>query len=156
MYLSYFRLIFVEKELKRTYNVPGGMTGKIIVGVVGFVTSIFAFIVSFIPMASLPPSQGTQFVVILTYCFIIAVLLPIFVSSFRRKFLKKMNVEDIRILHFRLMWHRVPHIMQEAVLAARQREGIQDINGQLVQTTTDENGNVTHIERSESFEESGF
>ncbi|MBR4414712.1 MAG: amino acid permease [Aeriscardovia sp.] len=156
MYLSYFRLIFVEKELKRTYNVPGGMTGKIIVGVVGFVTSIFAFIVSFIPMASLPPSQGTQFVVILTYCFIIAVLLPIFVSSFRRKFLKKMNVEDIRVLHFRLMWHRVPHIMQEAVLAARQREGIQDINGQLVQTITDENGNVIHIERSESFKESGF
>ena len=107
-------------------------------------------------MASLPPEQGEQFVVILTYCFLGAVLAPIVISSFRRKFLKGMDPSQVQVMHFRLMWHRVPPVMQEVVAAARKRNHIADVNGHLVQTVTDENGRTTTVERSERFEESGF
>ncbi|MBR2673746.1 MAG: amino acid permease [Aeriscardovia sp.] len=156
MYASYFRLIFAGKELKRTYNVPGGFAGKLVVAAAGSLTSLFAFVISFVPMASLPPEQGEQFVVILTYCFLGAVLAPIVISSFRRKFLKGMDPSQVQVMHFRLMWHRVPPVMQEVVAAARKRNHIADVDGHLVQTVTDENGRTTTVERSERFEESGF
>ena len=42
-FIGYFTLVLKHKDLKRSYQVPGGKTFKLIVAACGFITSIFAF-----------------------------------------------------------------------------------------------------------------
>ncbi|MBQ3308925.1 MAG: amino acid permease [Aeriscardovia sp.] len=156
MYVSYFRLIYTEKELKRTYNVPGGTVGKTIFACCGLLCSLFAFAVSFIPTSALPVSDGARFVVILTYCFLGTVILAFTIPAFRRHYLKKLDPSEIRVMHFRLLWRRVPTIMQDAVDAARKRNHVTEVDGHLVQMLEDKNGEKNRVERSDRFEDSGF
>ena len=156
MYVSYFRLIYTEKELKRTYNVPGGTVGKTIFACCGLLCSLFAFAVSFIPTSALPASDGARFVAILTYCFLGTVILAFTIPAFRRHYLKKLDPSEIRVMHFRLLWRRVPTIMQNAVNAARERNHVTEVDGHLVQMLEDKNGEETRVERSDRFENSGF
>ena len=156
MYVSYFRLIYTEKELKRTYNVPGGTVGKTIFACCGLLCSLFAFAVSFIPTSALPVSDGARFVAILTYCFLGTVILAFTIPAFRRHYLKKLDPSEIRVMHFRLLWRRVPTIMQNAVDAARERNHVTEVDGHLVQMLEDKNGEETRVERSDRFENSGF
>ena len=156
MYVSYFRLIYTEKELKRTYNVPGGTVGKTIFACCGLLCSLFAFAVSFIPTSALPVSDGARFVVILTYCFLGTVILAFTIPAFRRHYLKKLDPSEIRVMHFRLLWRRVPTIMQNAVNAARERNHVTEVDGHLVQMLEDKNGEKNRVERSDRFEDSGF
>ena len=156
MYASYFKLIFTEKELKRTYNVPGGIVGKTIFACCGFLCSLFAFCVSFIPTSALPASDGSRFITILAYCFLGTVLLAFLIPSFRRVYLKKLSADEVRIMHFRLMWRRVPQVMQKAIKAARERENIKEVDGKFVQVITKPDGTVQTETRSEKFENSGY
>ena len=156
MYVSYFRLIYTEKELKRTYNVPGGTVGKTIFACCGLLCSLFAFAVSFIPTSALPASDGARFVVILTYCFLGTVILAFTIPAFRRHYLKKLDPSEIRVMHFRLLWRRVPTIMQDAVAAARKRNHVTEVDGHLVQMLEGKNGEKNRVERSDRFENSGF
>ena len=156
MYVSYFRLIYTEKELKRTYNVPGGTVGKTIFACCGLLCSLFAFAVSFIPTSALPASDGARFVAILTYCFLGTVILAFTIPAFRRHYLKKLDPSEIRVMHFRLLWRRVPTIMQNAVNAARERNHVTEVDGHLVQMLEDKNGEKTRVKRSDRFENSGF
>ncbi|MBQ9681616.1 MAG: amino acid permease [Aeriscardovia sp.] len=156
MYVSYFRLIYTEKELKRTYNVPGGTVGKTIFACCGLLCSLFAFAVSFIPTSALPASDGARFVVILTYCFLGTVILAFTIPAFRRHYLKKLDPSEIRVMHFRLLWRRVPTIMQNAVNAARKRNHVTEVDGHLVQMLEGKNGEKNRVERSDRFENSGF
>ena len=156
MYVSYFRLIYTEKELKRTYNVPGGIVGKTIFACCGLLCSLFAFAVSFIPTSALPASDGARFVVILTYCFLGTVILAFTIPAFRRHYLKKLDPSEIRVMHFRLLWRRVPTIMQNAVDAARERNHVTEVDGHLVQMLEGKNGEKNRVERSDRFENSGF
>ena len=59
-------------------------------------------------------------------------------------------------MHFRLLWRRVPTIMQNAVDAARERNHVTEVDGHLVQMLEDKNGEETRVERSDRFENSGF
>ena len=156
MYVSYFRLIYTEKELKRTYNVPGGTVGKTIFACCGLLCSLLAFAVSFIPTSALPVSDGARFVAILTYCFLGTVILAFTIPAFRRHYLKKLDPSEIRVMHFRLLWRRVPTIMQNAVDAARERNHVTEVDGHLVQMLEDKNGEETRVKRSDRFENSGF
>ena len=156
MYVSYFRLIYTEKELKRTYNVPGGTVGKTIFACCGLLCSLFAFAVSFIPTSALPASDGARFVAILTYCFLGTVILAFTIPAFRRHYLKKLDPSEIRVMHFRLLWRRVPTIMQNAVNAARERNHVTEVDGHLVQMLEDKDGEKTRVKRSDRFENSGF
>ena len=156
MYLSYFKLIFRYKDLPRSYNVPGGIVGKTIVGACGFICSIFAFVVSFIPTTALPASQGTSFVLILTYSFLLIMIVAVLIPSFRRHYLRGADPEQLKVMHFRLMWRKVPSIMQEAVDAARRKEGVKTVDGHLVQYVKDENGEEHVITRSDEYKNSGY
>ena len=96
-YLAYLFLIFKWKNAKRTYNVPGGMVGKVICCLCGIATSVFAFIVSFIPSSALPGQQAKTFQIILIICFIIAIIIPIIITAFSKKYMENPKYE---IKHF--------------------------------------------------------
>ena len=97
MYIAYFVLIFKHKKAQRTYNVPGGTIGKVICGVCGTLTSIFAFVVSFIPSSALPGKEAKTFQIILVICFIIALIIPFILTAFQKQYIKNSKYE---IKHF--------------------------------------------------------
>lgn len=100
MYASYFKLIFVDKDLKRTYNVPGGIVGKTIVAVCGSATSIFAFVMSFTPSTALPSNETGTYLVLLTVCFIISLVIPIVIAAFHKQYVKGLDPSEVKVLHY--------------------------------------------------------
>jgi Glutamate:g-aminobutyrate antiporter len=49
MFISYMLLVCKYPEKKRTFNVPGGKKAKLLIAAVGLLTSIMAFVISFLP-----------------------------------------------------------------------------------------------------------
>ena len=49
LFIGYIVLVLKHPDLKRTFNIPSGKGVKLVVAVVGLLTSIMAFIVSFLP-----------------------------------------------------------------------------------------------------------
>ncbi len=49
LFIGYIVLVLKHPDLKRTFNIHGGKGVKLVVAVVGLLTSIMAFIVSFLP-----------------------------------------------------------------------------------------------------------
>lgn len=100
MYIAYFSLIFKHSDAKRTYNVPGGKVGKIVVAVCGLATSIFTLVVSFIPSTALQTATARHhYLIILTICFVIGLIIPIVISAFRDKY-DQHSEETIKHLEF--------------------------------------------------------
>ena len=75
-FIGYFILVLKKKNLNRAYQIPGGTTFKMIVGIVGFVMSIFALCISFVPPSSLNASSAHQYETILIISFIVTIIIP--------------------------------------------------------------------------------
>lgn len=97
MYGAYFMLIFKHRNLPRTYTVPGGMVGKIILWISGISTSIFAFVVTFTPSAVLPAAQAHVYQIILAICLTVTIILAITIIVLQR-FYNKHNHYPVK--HF--------------------------------------------------------
>ena len=76
LFAGYFVLIFKHKDLKRRYQIMGGMPGKIIVAGSGVLSTLFAFGISFVPPSSLSGSQATIYTTILVIGFLVTLSLP--------------------------------------------------------------------------------
>lgn len=103
MYVGYFKLIFTEKNLKRTYSIPGGIVVKFIVAICGICTSIFAFCMSFTPSTALTSSQTVTFIVLLVVCFCIAIVIPIIISAFQKVYARHVPEGELKIMHYKLV-----------------------------------------------------
>ncbi|MBQ1427627.1 MAG: hypothetical protein IIZ04_02055, partial [Aeriscardovia sp.] len=103
MYVGYFKLIFTEKNLKRTYSIPGGIVVKFIVAICGICTSVFAFCMSFTPSTALTSSQTVTFIVLLVVCFCIAVVIPIIISAFQKVYARHVPEGELKIMHYKLV-----------------------------------------------------
>lgn len=84
-FIGYLVLVFKKKNLARTYNVPGGTVGKAAVAICGFLVTLFAFIISFFPISSLPASSAGTYMTILIVCFIIVVIIPFAIYQATKK-----------------------------------------------------------------------
>ena len=103
MYVGYFKLIFTEKNLKRSYSIPGGIVVKFIVAICGICTSVFAFCMSFTPSTALTSSQTVTFIVLLIVCFCIAVIIPLIISAFQKIYTKHVPEGELKIMHYKLV-----------------------------------------------------
>jgi len=81
MYIGYFKLIFKQRDLERSYQVPGGIIGKVIFASMGLVTSIAVFAISFVPPAGLQTGQPATYLLILVSCFAVALVLPFWIYA---------------------------------------------------------------------------
>ncbi|MDO7203707.1 amino acid permease [Paraclostridium bifermentans] len=70
-FIGYFKLILKRDDLKRSYQVPGGKTFKLIVAACGFLTSIFALIISFFPPSQLVGKSIHEYLTILSVSFVV-------------------------------------------------------------------------------------
>ncbi|GIM33055.1 glutamate:gamma-aminobutyrate antiporter [Paraclostridium bifermentans] len=80
-FIGYFKLILKRDDLKRSYQVPGGKTFKLIVAACGFLTSIFALIISFFPPSQLVGKSIHEYLTILSVSFVVTVLIPFVIYS---------------------------------------------------------------------------
>ena len=84
-FAAYLVLIFKKKNLKRTYEVPGGLFGKVLISTAGLLVSVFALFISFIPPSALPASSSRAYLSVLVISFIMALIIPFLVYEIHDK-----------------------------------------------------------------------
>lgn len=88
MYLMLFtaamRLRIKEPDTPRPFKVPGGKIGLWIFGIIGFIGSLFAFILSFIPPSQISIGSPLMYVLILVVGTVIFVALPFIIYAKRK------------------------------------------------------------------------
>lgn len=84
-FIGYFVLVFKHSDLNRSYQLPGGKVFKTIVAVCGFITSIFALVISFFPPSQLTGNSAHEYMTILSVSFVITVLIPFVIYSITGK-----------------------------------------------------------------------
>ena len=84
-FIGYFILVLKKSNLKRAYHVPGGKTFKLIVAACGFLTSIFALAISFVPPSELNSKSAHEYLTILIISFIITILIPFVIYAITSK-----------------------------------------------------------------------
>lgn len=87
LFIGYLVLVLKRKttDAQAGYQIPGGVVFKCIVGAAGFLTSLFAFIISFFPPSNIPGGNTGEYETILTIGFIVVLVLPFIIYEFRDK-----------------------------------------------------------------------
>lgn len=85
LFIGYFKLLFKMSNLQRSYNVPGGKIGKICIATAGFLSTLAAFIISFIPPSTLKGNEVITYQIILVISFIISITIPFIIYQFHDK-----------------------------------------------------------------------
>ncbi len=84
-FLGYLVLIFKHKDLKRAYQVPGGMVGKTLFAAVGLIMSIATFIISFFPPSQLAAVNDGKYETVLLLSFAVTVIIPFIIYALHDK-----------------------------------------------------------------------
>ncbi|MGL5230437.1 MAG: glutamate:gamma-aminobutyrate antiporter [Cetobacterium sp.] len=87
LFIGYLTLVLKRKttDAAAGYQIPGGVVFKCIVGAIGLLTSLFAFIISFFPPDNIPGGNTGEYETILTVGFIVVLVLPFIIYEFRDK-----------------------------------------------------------------------
>ncbi|MBS1205071.1 MAG: gadC [Proteobacteria bacterium] len=85
MFISYMLLVCKYPEKKRTFNVPGGKKAKLLIATVGLLTSIMAFVISFLPPDTIQGDSTDKYVELLAAGFLAVFVLPFIVYALRNK-----------------------------------------------------------------------
>ena len=98
LFLGYICLILKQPEKKRAFHVPGGNMFKVLLAGSGFVISLLAFFVSFVPPSSLPGGASHDvYLGLLVVSFLVVVAIPFVVYALHDKKGKKLNVDLVHI-----------------------------------------------------------
>lgn len=93
LFLGYIQLVRKQPEKQRTFNIPGGKAMKIVVAVVGLITSALAFVVSFFPPTGLPGAEANErYSGLLVVCFLVVLSIPFIIYALHNKRLKASNL----------------------------------------------------------------
>lgn len=84
-FIGYLVLVYKKKNLKRTYEIPGGTFFKTVVAICGLLVSLFALLISFVPPSSLPTNSHSAYLWVLIVSFIVTVLLPFIIYEYYLK-----------------------------------------------------------------------
>jgi len=81
MFIGYIVLVLKHPENERTFNIPGGKKVKVVVAAVGLMTSIVAFLVSFMPPDSIQGESSEMYVELLVVSFLVVLALPFIIYA---------------------------------------------------------------------------
>lgn len=84
MYAAAIRLRYTQPNLERTFKVPGGNAGMLLVGGVGFAAVAFALVLAFVPPEQLPIGSPATYVALVAGGAIIFTLAPIVLERFAK------------------------------------------------------------------------
>lgn len=94
MFTAFIKLRFSEPNVKRSFTVPGKTIGMWLVGGLGFLASLIAFIFGFLPPSQIAVGSTLKWVVILIMGNGIGVAIPIVTYLLRKPDWKSKNPED--------------------------------------------------------------
>ena len=80
-FLGYFILILKKNNLKREFQIPGGIVVKFIVATVGMLMTIATLVISFFPSSKLTAEDNKVYQIILILCFIISLIVPLVIYA---------------------------------------------------------------------------
>lgn len=84
MYAAAIKLRFSQPNLERTFTVPGGTAGMILVAGIGFAAVAFAFVLAFVPPAQLPIGSPATYIALVAGGAIIFTVAPIVLERFAK------------------------------------------------------------------------
>ena len=96
MYAAAIKLRYTQPDLRRTYKVPGGNTGMWFFAGVGFIATVFAFVVAFFPPSQLPIGSPGMYVGLVMGGTIIFVGLPLLIARQSHAHVKPQMKEAIQ------------------------------------------------------------
>lgn len=98
LFLGYITLICKQPENKRTFNIPGGNSVKITVAIIGLLTSLVAFVVSFFPPSGLAGREADDiYAGLLVVSFLVVLAIPFIIYALHDKKGKIHNVKLVPI-----------------------------------------------------------
>jgi putative glutamate/gamma-aminobutyrate antiporter len=84
MYAAAVRLRMTQPDAPRSYRVPGGITGMLVIAGIGFAGVAFAFVTSFFPPSQLPVGSPATYVGVVAAGFVVFIGLPILIHALKR------------------------------------------------------------------------
>ncbi|AWB33139.1 glutamate:gamma-aminobutyrate antiporter [Orrella marina] len=98
LFLGYIHLILKQSDKKRAFHVPGSKGFKVVLAGSGFVISLLAFLVSFVPPSSLPGAANHDtYLELLIISFLVVAAIPFIVYALHDKKGKKLAVDLVHI-----------------------------------------------------------
>lgn len=89
LYLTAIVLKFKRPDVKRTYEVPGGKAGMVIIAGLGLLAALFAIVVGFFPPSQLTLGSPAFYVIFLFVGSLVFVLAPLVIHRFKKPEWKK-------------------------------------------------------------------
>lgn len=89
LFASAIRLRYTRPEVKRSYKIPGGIPGMLLVGGVGFLGTLFCLIIGFIPPAEIESATSSYYEVLLIGTVVFLCLCPKLILLFKKTWTKQ-------------------------------------------------------------------
>ena len=81
--VAYFKLVLKNKDLERSFNVPGGTVGKCIFAGIALLMTLGTLVISFFPSSELTAQANMVYVITLIVCFAVSVAIPFVIYALR-------------------------------------------------------------------------
>lgn len=94
MFASFIKLRISEPNVKRTFRVPGGSMGMWIIGGLGLLASMVAFIFGFLPPSQIVVGSTLKWILILVAGNIVGIAIPFIIYSLKKPSWKSDDPED--------------------------------------------------------------
>ncbi len=105
LFLAYMNLTLKHTDKKRSYRVPGGKGFRLAVAGAGFIISLLAFVISFVPPSGLPGGESNEiYVGLLVVSFLIVLVIPFIVYALHDKRGKTVEADMVHIKSHNAPW----------------------------------------------------
>ena len=98
LFMGYIQLIRKQPQNKRTFNIPGGNRVKVTVALIGLISSIVAFVVSFFPPTGLPGGDANDIytgVLVVSFLIVLAIPFIIYATHDKRNAVAGLTLEPL-------------------------------------------------------------
>ncbi len=94
MFCAFIKLRFSQPDVKRTFTVPGGEAGMWIVGGLGFLASLTAFIFGFLPPGQIAVGSPAKWIILLVFGNAVGIAIPFIIYALRKPSWKSSDPDD--------------------------------------------------------------
>ncbi|WP_297635404.1 amino acid permease [uncultured Clostridium sp.] len=84
-FIAYIKLTLKGNDLNRKYQIAKSKVVRLVIGIVGFVFTVIAFGISFIPPSGVKKSQVANYTHLLIIVFVLIVIIPFIITKVRKK-----------------------------------------------------------------------
>lgn len=98
LFMGYIQLIRKQPQNKRSFNIPGGNRVKVTVALIGLISSIVAFVVSFFPPTGLPGGDANDIytgVLVVSFLIVLAIPFIIYATHDKRNAVAGLTLEPL-------------------------------------------------------------